>query len=394
MRTVDAEAGDRVLDSVRSVLRESSFLFRRDDWARVISGEEEGAYDWLVANYLTNDGAMPSHDEACGAMDLGGASVQVSYLASSSREKMRSSTSKELAYPLRIDDLEYPVFTRSLLHYGVDRGRVRYDEGLSLGDSNPCYPVGYDDPVSNIAGSSDWEACLRGVEKILFNQTARNNCGVRGRRDCGGDLPVDFDRKFIAMSAFVYIWDYLGLKTGNETDDLIALDANARRVCSLNQTQQLHMYERHMRDNSIFDRRTTKPHAQCFNAAFSYHLLSKSFGLPLANTPIEVYHHIGGTKVQWALGMMLVEANKLGSMTSESRGGSILHKEARDDDEQTHTKNVGNAMSDKLSTSALFLPCLSPMRPMMSPPNGRMTKAPPYNAKLAIRREEPPSLLS
>jgi hypothetical protein len=116
----------------------------------------------------------------------------------------------------------------------------------------------------------------------------------------------------------------LGLKTGNETDDLIALDANAQRVCSLNQTEQLHMYERHMQDNSIFDRRTTKPHAQCFNAAFSYHLLSKSFGLPLADTPIEVYHHIGGTKVQWALGMMLVEANKLGSMFKEHAHTNII----------------------------------------------------------------------
>ena len=65
-------------------------------------------------------------------------------------------------------------------------------------------------------------------------------------------------------------------------------------------------------------RKTKKPFAQCFNAAFTYHLLSKGYGLPTKQTPIEIYYEIGGTKVQWALGLMLVEANKLGSMFKES----------------------------------------------------------------------------
>ena len=305
------EDGEYVLAAVRSVLRESGFLFSRDDMARIISGEEEGAYDWLVANYLMNDGGIPTPGEVRGAMDLGGASVQVSYLASSSLKMrslsmMRSSSSNDgqRGYPLRIRDVEYPVFTRSLLHYGVDQGRMRYDSELVAsfhGNSNPCYPLGYDDPDSNITGSSDWEGCLHSVAG-LFDEDSRDNY----------ELPIDHDRKFIAMSALVYIWDYLGLKIGNETDDLIALNANARRVCSLNQTRQAEMYERHIDKKAIIHRRTNNPHAQCFNAAFAYHLLSRGFGLPLADTPIEIYYDIGGTKVQWALGMMLVEANKVG----------------------------------------------------------------------------------
>jgi hypothetical protein len=47
-------------------------------------------------------------------------------------------------------------------------------------------------------------------------------------------------------------------------------------------------------------------------------------------------------------------------------------------------------MRDRLTTNALFLPCLSPMRPMMSPPTGRIMNAPPYTAKLATRRDVDP----
>jgi len=329
------EDGEYVLAEVRSVLRDSGFHFPRDDMARILSGEEEGAYDWLVANYLLNDGEMPTMGEVRGAMDLGGASVQVSYLASSSSSStskmlrslskmMRSSSSSssssssndveqhQRGYPLRIRDVEYPVFTRSLLHYGVDRGRMRYDSEVVVASSfhggnnskNPCYPIGYDDPASNMTGSSDWERCLHSVGGLFDDEDSSRNSDEQ--------LPIDHDRKFIAMSALVYIWDYLGLKIGNETDDLIALSANARRLCSLNRTGQVEMYERHMEENAIIDRRTNKPHAQCFNAAFTYHLLSRGFGLPLADTPIEIYYDIGGTKVQWALGLMLVEANKVG----------------------------------------------------------------------------------
>ena len=235
---------------------------------------------------------------------------------------MRSSSSssnehQQWGYPLRIRDVEYPVFTRSLLHYGVDRGRMRYDSEVVFASSsfrgnnnssNPCYPIGYDDPATNIMGSSDWEECLHSVGGLFDDEedSSRDNHDEKL-------LPMDHhDRKFIAMSALVYIWDYLGLKIGNETDDLVALSANARRVCSLDRTGQAEMYERHMEENAIIDRRTNKPHAQCFNAAFAYHLLSRGFGLPLADTPIEIYYDIGGIKVQWALGLMLVEANKVG----------------------------------------------------------------------------------
>ena len=40
-------------------------------------------------------------------------------------------------------------------------------------------------------------------------------------------------------------------------------------------------------------------------------MLSKGYGMPVKNTPSEVYYDIHGGKVQWALGMMLAEQQRV-----------------------------------------------------------------------------------
>ncbi|KAL3761173.1 hypothetical protein ACHAWU_000268 [Discostella pseudostelligera] len=355
-----ATAGMRLIDStssheaaatmakLRRVLHQSGFLFR-DTWARTITGEEEGAYAWLVANYLKHNGNFPMPtSSAYGALDLGGASTQISFLVSKDRTTLatESSTTSTMSssdhlqqqqFPLRIDHLEYPIFTQSLLCYGVDQARILYDSKFASDKlPNPCYPSGYQDELSLISGSSNWEKCLRTVAKLFDHIPNNSHCGHGKQMRLGGggsdgysdgadgstssshsiialpQLPIENHQKFIAMSTFVYTWDYLGLRIGSETDDLNSLNENAQRVCNMPHTQQVALYEQHMEYKAIA-RRTTKPHTQCFNAAFSYHLLSKGYGLPLDKTPIEIHYEIGGTKVQWALGLMLVEVNKLSS---------------------------------------------------------------------------------
>jgi len=325
MRIIDSTYENEVMNSIQDILSTSGFQFT-NDMARTISGKEEGIYDWLVANYLFNDGNFPTLNSAYGALDLGGASTQISFpipssmTSTSSLRGGESSVEEEDSFPLRIDNVEYPLYTQSFLYYGVDQARLQYDTKFaSESKSNPCYPAGYTSE-SNIEGSSNWEECLSSVKQI-FNQQNNTNCNKEGKRCLtnGGmhQLPISSNQKFIAMSAFVYTWDYLGLNIGPNTDDLDALNVRAQRVCNLNNEQQMGRYQKFMERKPDL-RKTKKPYAQCFNAAFTYHLLSMGYGLPTKKTPIEIYYEIGGTKVQWALGLMLVEANKLGSMFKES----------------------------------------------------------------------------
>ena len=45
------DAASKILKSVRKALASSPFMFK-DDYARIISGEEEGISSWITLNYL------------------------------------------------------------------------------------------------------------------------------------------------------------------------------------------------------------------------------------------------------------------------------------------------------------------------------------------------------
>jgi hypothetical protein len=103
--------------------------------------------------------------------------------------------------------------------------------------------------------------------------------------------------------------------------------------------EQVEYYNRIVGDLSV-DRKANNIHAQCFNAAYIYHLLHSGLGLPLKHTPIEVYHDINGTQVDWALGMMLVERNK-GSCDTNQQRSIIL--------------TINQSTSDAIDYKLLFL---------------------------------------
>lgn len=59
---MDAAAASKILASVQKSLKSSPFMFK-DDYARIISGEEEGLSSWITVNYL--NGAF-NNSQVCG----------------------------------------------------------------------------------------------------------------------------------------------------------------------------------------------------------------------------------------------------------------------------------------------------------------------------------------
>jgi Golgi nucleoside diphosphatase len=298
LRRLESDEREATMSRIRSLLHKSDFLFE-DNYARVISGEEEGVYDWLTINYMKNGGALPTlSTPTYGALDLGGASTQISF-----RSRGRRFLMSKDAFPLQIDNSKYLLYSQSFLHYGVDEARLTHArQTASLKDAvyNPCFPVGYKDEVTNLPGGSNWDECLESVAQ-MFEPTNRIEEGFH--RATLAQYAAQEDR-FVATSAFVFAWDFLGLQIGAATDDLATLNEKAKEICNMDFSQQMRQYKSRRRGSSV--RATTKPYAQCFNAAWCYNLLSKGYSMPVSNTPIEI-HDIKS----WTLGMMLVEANKL-----------------------------------------------------------------------------------
>ncbi|XP_030309280.1 ectonucleoside triphosphate diphosphohydrolase 1 isoform X3 [Calypte anna] len=116
-------AADKVLSSVEKTLRSAPFNFQG---ARIISGQEEGAYGWITINYLLGNfkqsgwtkllHSLKSISETSGALDLGGASTQITFVPTE-----LSSKPPENLLRFRLYGKDYLVYTHSFLCYGKDQ---------------------------------------------------------------------------------------------------------------------------------------------------------------------------------------------------------------------------------------------------------------------------------
>ena len=188
MRVLSVAAGEAIMDSVRAAF--SSSGFRCDDPSdsvRIISGEEEGAFGWLAANWLAgtltdnNDdgddgsGGSSSSSSSIGALDLGGASTQISFTPRAGEPVLAS------YFPVSLNGLSVGLYTHSYLYFGRDQALLRQQEALAAAGmaSNPCFPAGSNDTAAPttpctaqsgcLPGSSNATACAASARAVFLN---------------------------------------------------------------------------------------------------------------------------------------------------------------------------------------------------------------------------------
>src|SRR5688572_13358294 len=112
-----------------------------DTHVQVISGETEGLYGWLAANYLLGGFDEPgNHDHGkdghhtYGFLDMGGASAQIAF-APNMTESEKHADDLKLVRMRHLDGspAEYRVFTTTWLGFGANKARERYIESLQEG---------------------------------------------------------------------------------------------------------------------------------------------------------------------------------------------------------------------------------------------------------------------
>lgn len=82
LRLLRRSTADAILESCRAVLATSPFQFK-PEWASVLSGNHEGLYGWVAANYGSGDlmHLLSNQEEVgLGVVELGGASAQVTFV--------------------------------------------------------------------------------------------------------------------------------------------------------------------------------------------------------------------------------------------------------------------------------------------------------------------------
>ncbi len=225
-----------------------------------ISGQWEGVYDWLAANYL-NKTLAPG--KTLGVLDMGGASTEIAYEAAESPN----------ALTLNLGKATFNVDSKSFLGMGQDRAREQYTN-----DKN-CYPVAY--PLPNEEkGAGNAAQCSVDASALV------NGVHFVGTKE--GNIPAAMP--FIAISGFYYTAKALNIV---DTMTPVQLSSAANQFCSETWAQ---LQKEHAGDKYLPN--------YCFNAAYTEALVTQGYHFPLSKS-IRLVNKINDTDVDWTLGAAL-----------------------------------------------------------------------------------------
>jgi len=131
MRELNLKQREEIMRWVRYYLSDKSFcpFYFHDDFARVISGEEEAIYSWAAINFLKGDllseskgigTANGGKEGTFGTVDLGGASSQIAFY-------VKNQDISENLFKLQIGGQKHwNVYTKSFLSFGHVSARKRH----------------------------------------------------------------------------------------------------------------------------------------------------------------------------------------------------------------------------------------------------------------------------
>jgi len=349
----------KLLNDINQVLESSPFSFR-PEYVKVIDGADEGVYGWVGLNYIEGrlkaslgaapsplrhpvadaEKAAPYEQETVGALDLGGSSLEVTFIPSRWPRKRK--------VPVSVLRTPYSLYTHSFKGYGMndafdkavtilleamlaDRqqqqdtaaaaaaGRTAVPSGVPTLE-HPCLQEGYSerfrrkDPAWHMQGSAPtkptseplpsesieevllvgrprWSECRDLAEKVV-------DAGALCRRPpcaLGAEAPPMHGR-FLAMSGFFVVYDFFGLPL---TATLAELEDAGRRYCG-RPWQEL--------SRDLADIKNIETY--CFRAPYVSILLSDGLGLQQSQLSVVK----GG--FSWTLGAALTEGDTLAGLGS------------------------------------------------------------------------------
>ncbi|XP_052036991.1 ectonucleoside triphosphate diphosphohydrolase 8 isoform X2 [Apodemus sylvaticus] len=174
-----------ILDAVSQTLSKSPVDF----WgAKILAGQDEGAFGWITINYVlgmllkysSGQWIRPEEEMLVGALDLGGASTQISFVP----QDPILDQSTQVTF--RLYGANYSVYTHSYLCFGRDQILRRLLANLAQSSPvalvrNPCYHSGYQTTLS-MASLYD-SPCVHTADSLNHTQNLTVE-GIGSPGDC------------------------------------------------------------------------------------------------------------------------------------------------------------------------------------------------------------------
>ncbi|XP_057611737.1 ectonucleoside triphosphate diphosphohydrolase 8 isoform X3 [Chionomys nivalis] len=192
-----ATAGMRLLSQknssqARDILAAVSLTLNKspvDFWgAEILAGQDEGAFGWITINYVlgmllkysSGQWILPEDRMLVGALDLGGASTQISFVP----QGPILNQSNQVTF--RLYGANYSVYTHSYLCFGRDQVLIRLLAELAQNSSeprvqHPCYHSGYQ---ATLSLAPVYESpCVHTTDSLNLTQNLTVE-GTGNPRDC------------------------------------------------------------------------------------------------------------------------------------------------------------------------------------------------------------------
>ncbi|KAM5146908.1 ectonucleoside triphosphate diphosphohydrolase 8-like [Mantella aurantiaca] len=316
-----------IFNAVSETLRQYPVDFQG---ARILDGAEEGSLGWITVNYLLgtfiqqsyiSSWIHPQQAQMFGAMDLGGASTQMTFQPSGDIED------KTTEMVFRLYGFDYRIYTHSYLCYGQDQALKRLlvnriENTVSGNVTHPCYPKGYTANVNlssvynspcvlsappdigtiiTVEGTGDPTECNKAI-KHIFNFSEYSNTSFNGIYQ----PPVH--GKFYAFSAFYYTFNFLNLTYGQS----LSMTNNSVWEFCMREWKELVANFPGEKSNRLLD--------YCNSAMYILTLLVQGYKFNSGTwNNIHFAKQAGNADVGWTLGYMLNMTNKI-----PSEGPSLL----------------------------------------------------------------------
>lgn len=363
MRLLSQEKQNSILTNLRQSIRENyRFLFPEKN-LEVISGTEEGIYQWISINYVLgkldpskrDSSAEGSGPRTVGAIDMGGASLQIAMEISSDHLlESLSTTDKNHIDSLNLGtqssdaDHTYKVFVTTFLGYGANEalsrhrrklilsqleGHSRKPHGLSPQDRlhDPCLPKGLQENVTlsidpeklslqdgkrtkklfgpatkiYLIGTGDWNECYIELSQFIRSrETFLKSCspGEKTCPDAGIQRPpIDFDTsEFYAFSEFWYTAEDVLRMGGVYTFDKFR--RASQDFCSQDWSVIFEKFSEGSFPQADLERMKT----QCFKSAWVVVALHQGLAFPENYSRLTAApNSLNGRVIHWTLGALL-----------------------------------------------------------------------------------------
>ncbi|GAA6099514.1 ectonucleoside triphosphate diphosphohydrolase 2 [Tachysurus ichikawai] len=251
------EKSMQVLQEVAATIKSFPFKFQT---VKILSGKEEGAYGWVTVNYLLENFIkygfvgrwLNSGRQTVGALDLGGASTQITFVSKEKIEDLENSMT------LRLYGQDYSLYTHSYLCYGQNEvlrrllAHLLTTQDITGVVHHPCYPSDHRETLNLqqvfespcvtsqrpavyntetsaiVQGTGNYQHCLGNISEIFSFQ----NC-LFSQCSFDGVFQPNTSGSFMAFSAFFFTHSFMKKSTGIYISTPDHLRQAAQSVCNM-----------------------------------------------------------------------------------------------------------------------------------------------------------------